>query len=125
MFCDMVGFTSLSDRLSPEEVYSIADEVFEMLIHKVSEVPTTGVYYPTCVARHMGAAAAALLGRPDVALAHYQAALEMANEVSTVSEQWTISKQGCIILPLVDMGKARSRLVNLGGKSWQEKQRVE
>ncbi len=35
MFCDLVGFTSLSDRLGPEEVYSIMDEVFEILIHRV------------------------------------------------------------------------------------------
>ena len=35
MFCDIVGFTSLSDRLGPEEVYSIMDEVFEILIHRV------------------------------------------------------------------------------------------
>ncbi len=35
MFCDLVGFSSLSDRLGPEQVYSIMDEVFEILIHRV------------------------------------------------------------------------------------------
>jgi class 3 adenylate cyclase len=35
MFCDLVGFTSISDRFGPEEVYSIMDEVFEILIHRV------------------------------------------------------------------------------------------
>jgi len=37
MFCDAEGFTSLSERLGPERVYSIMDEVFETLIHKVHE----------------------------------------------------------------------------------------
>jgi DNA-binding CsgD family transcriptional regulator len=38
---------------------------------------TTGVRLPTCIARHLRAAAA-LLGRRDEARAHYQAALEVA-----------------------------------------------
>jgi DNA-binding NarL/FixJ family response regulator len=38
---------------------------------------TTGVRLPTCIARHLGAAAA-LLGRRDEARRHYQAALELA-----------------------------------------------
>jgi class 3 adenylate cyclase len=53
MFCDMVGFTTLSDRITPEEVYSIADEVFEILIHKVHEyegtvnkMPFQGIDWP-------------------------------------------------------------------------------
>jgi len=37
MFCDMEGFTTLSEILSAEKVYSIMDEVFETLIHKVNE----------------------------------------------------------------------------------------
>jgi class 3 adenylate cyclase/tetratricopeptide (TPR) repeat protein len=35
MFCDMQGFTALSERLGAEEVYSVMDEVYELLIHKV------------------------------------------------------------------------------------------
>ena len=35
MFCDIADFASLSDRLPPDEVYSITDEVLEILIHKV------------------------------------------------------------------------------------------
>jgi len=38
---------------------------------------TTGIRLPTCISRHLGAAAA-LLGRPDDALAHYQDALGLA-----------------------------------------------
>ena len=37
MFCDMEGFTALSEKLGPEEVYSIMDEVYEILIHKVHD----------------------------------------------------------------------------------------
>jgi len=41
---------------------------------------TTGVRLPTCIARHLGAACA-LLGRPDDALAHYRAALDLATAI--------------------------------------------
>jgi len=34
MFCDMEGFTGLSEKIDPEEVYSIMDQVYEILIHK-------------------------------------------------------------------------------------------
>ena len=37
MFCDMEGFTSLSEKLGPEEVYAIMDQVYEILIHKVHD----------------------------------------------------------------------------------------
>jgi hypothetical protein len=33
MFCDMEGFTPLSEKLGPEEAYSIIDQVYEILIH--------------------------------------------------------------------------------------------
>jgi class 3 adenylate cyclase/tetratricopeptide (TPR) repeat protein len=35
MFCDMEGFTPLTERLGPEEAYGIMDQVYEILIHKV------------------------------------------------------------------------------------------
>jgi class 3 adenylate cyclase/tetratricopeptide (TPR) repeat protein len=35
MFCDMEGFTQLSEKLGPEEAYTIMDQVYEILIHKV------------------------------------------------------------------------------------------
>jgi class 3 adenylate cyclase len=31
MFCDMEGFTSLSNKLEPEEAYSIIVKVYEIL----------------------------------------------------------------------------------------------
>ena len=45
-----------------------------------TEMLTTGFYYITCIARHLGAAAA-LLGRPDEARGYYQTALEVCREM--------------------------------------------
>jgi class 3 adenylate cyclase/tetratricopeptide (TPR) repeat protein len=41
MFCDMQGFTALSERLGPEDVYSIMDQVYEIMIRKVHEFEGT------------------------------------------------------------------------------------
>ena len=37
MFCDMEGFTLLSEKLGPEDAYSVMDQVYEILIHKVHD----------------------------------------------------------------------------------------
>jgi class 3 adenylate cyclase len=37
MFCDMRGFTPLTEKLGPETTFSLMDQVFEILIHKVHE----------------------------------------------------------------------------------------
>jgi class 3 adenylate cyclase len=41
MFCDMEGFTRLSESLGPEEAYAIMDKVYEILIHKVHDYEGT------------------------------------------------------------------------------------
>ena len=41
MFCDMEGFTNLSERLGPEEAYRVMDQVYEILIHKVHDYEGT------------------------------------------------------------------------------------
>jgi len=41
MFCDMVGFTPLVEKIGPEEAYSIMDQVYEILIHKVRDYDGT------------------------------------------------------------------------------------
>jgi class 3 adenylate cyclase/tetratricopeptide (TPR) repeat protein len=41
MFCDMEGFTTLVERLGPEEAYSIMDQIYEILIHKVHDYEGT------------------------------------------------------------------------------------
>jgi class 3 adenylate cyclase len=37
LFCDLVGFTSMSEKLGPEYSYSTMDQVLEILIHKVHD----------------------------------------------------------------------------------------
>jgi class 3 adenylate cyclase len=41
MFCDMEGFTALSEKLGIEEAYSIMDQIYEILIHKVHDYEGT------------------------------------------------------------------------------------
>ncbi|MBC2713831.1 MAG: AAA family ATPase [Desulfobacteraceae bacterium] len=41
MFCDLKGFTSISEKLGPEKMYSIMDQVYEILIHKVQDYEGT------------------------------------------------------------------------------------
>jgi class 3 adenylate cyclase/tetratricopeptide (TPR) repeat protein len=41
MFCDMEGFTTLTEKLGSEEVYSMMDQVYEILIHKVHDYEGT------------------------------------------------------------------------------------
>ena len=41
MFCDMEGFTSLTEKLGSEEMYSVMDQVYEILIHKVHDYEGT------------------------------------------------------------------------------------
>ncbi|UCF85603.1 MAG: AAA family ATPase, partial [Desulfobacteraceae bacterium] len=41
MFCDLEGFTQLSERLGPEDAYTIMDQVYEILIHKVHDYEGT------------------------------------------------------------------------------------
>jgi class 3 adenylate cyclase/tetratricopeptide (TPR) repeat protein len=41
MFCDLEGFTPLTERLGPEESYGVMDQVYEILIHKVHDYEGT------------------------------------------------------------------------------------
>jgi class 3 adenylate cyclase len=41
MFCDMEGFTPLVENLGSEKAYSVMDEVYEILIHKVHDYEGT------------------------------------------------------------------------------------
>jgi len=57
MFCDIHGFTTLSEKLDHEKVYSIMDEAFETLIHKVID-------YGGTVNKMTGDGIMALFGAP-------------------------------------------------------------
>jgi len=41
MFCDMEGYTALTEKVGSEQMYSIMDEVYEILIHKVHDYEGT------------------------------------------------------------------------------------
>jgi class 3 adenylate cyclase len=41
MFCDLEGFTQLSEKLGPEDAYAIMDQIYEILIHKVHDYEGT------------------------------------------------------------------------------------
>jgi hypothetical protein len=62
MFCDMEGFTALSEKLGPEEMYGLMDQVYEILIHKVHD-------YERTVNELTGDGVMALFGAP-IALGH-------------------------------------------------------
>ena len=57
MFCDMVGFTALSERFDPEDIYPIMDKIFEILIRKVHD-------YEGMVNKMTGDGIMALFGAP-------------------------------------------------------------
>jgi class 3 adenylate cyclase/tetratricopeptide (TPR) repeat protein len=88
MFCDIVGFTYLSDRLGPEEVYSIMDEVFEILIHRVHN-------YGGTVNKMTGMMA--LFGAPiaveDAPQRAIRAALSIHREIARLSERLKRQKE--------------------------------
>jgi len=41
LFCDMEGFSALSEKLGPEEAFTTMDQVYEILIHKVHDYEGT------------------------------------------------------------------------------------
>jgi len=41
MFCDMEGFTPLTEKLGPDDAYNIIDQIYEILIHKVHDFEGT------------------------------------------------------------------------------------
>ena len=41
LFCDLAGYTPLTEKLGPEEAYGLMDRVFEILIHKIHDFEGT------------------------------------------------------------------------------------
>jgi len=84
MFCDMVGFTPLSERLGREKIYSIMDEIFEILIHKVLD-------YGGTVNKMTGDGIMALFGAPraleDAPQWAIRSALAIHREIARFSER--------------------------------------
>ena len=84
MFCDMEGFTSLSERLGPEEAYDIVDQVYELLIHKVHD-------YEGTVNEMTGDGIVALFGAPialeDAPQRAIRSSLAIHRELSKFSDK--------------------------------------
>jgi len=89
MFCDMEGFTHLSERLGPEEAYSIMDEVYEFLIHKVHD-------YEGTVNEMTGDGIMALFGAPialeDAPQRAIRSAFAIHREMTRFSERMKAKK---------------------------------
>jgi class 3 adenylate cyclase/tetratricopeptide (TPR) repeat protein len=84
MFCDMEGFTSLSERFGPEEAYTTMDQVYEILIHKVHD-------YEGTVNEMTGDGIMALFGAPialeDAPQRAIRSAMAIHREMAKFSER--------------------------------------
>ena len=84
MFCDMEGFTALTEKLGSEEMYSIMDQVYEILIHKVHD-------YEGTVNELTGDGIMALFGAPialeDAPQRAIRSALAIHREMSKFSDK--------------------------------------
>jgi adenylate cyclase len=85
LFADLCGYTSLSERLDPEEVRAFQDALFDSLGQAITR-------YGGFVAKYLGDAVLALFGAP---LAHeddperaLEAALDMLRRATVLSDQW-------------------------------------
>jgi class 3 adenylate cyclase/tetratricopeptide (TPR) repeat protein len=84
MFCDMEGFTPLSELLGIEDAYSIIDQVYEILIHKVHD-------YEGTVNEMTGDGIMALFGAPvaleDAPQRAIRSSLAIHREMAKFSDQ--------------------------------------
>jgi class 3 adenylate cyclase len=84
LFCDMVGFTTLSERIGPDDAYGIMDKVYEILIHKVHD-------YEGTVNEMTGDGVMALFGAPiameDAPQRAIRSALAIHQEVAKFNDR--------------------------------------
>jgi len=97
MFCDMAGFTPLSELLGIEEAYAIMDQVYEILIHKVHD-------YEGTVNEMTGDGIMALFGAPvaleDAPQRAIRSSLAIHREMAKFSDQLRQEKKD---VPLIKM----------------------
>jgi class 3 adenylate cyclase/tetratricopeptide (TPR) repeat protein len=90
MFCDMKGFTHLSEKLDPEDAYTIMDAVYEILIHKVHD-------YEGTVNEMIGDGIMALFGAPialeDAAQRAIRSSLSIHREMAKFSDKLKQEKE--------------------------------
>jgi class 3 adenylate cyclase/tetratricopeptide (TPR) repeat protein len=90
MFCDMEGYTSLTEKLGSEQMYSFMDEVYEILIHKVHD-------YEGTVNELTGDGIMALFGAPialeDAPQRAIRSALAIHREITGFSDRMKQEKE--------------------------------
>jgi len=95
LFCDMEGFTALSERLGPEEAYSVMDQIYEILIHKVHD-------YEGTVNEMTGDGIMALFGAPialeDAPQRAIRSAYAIHREMTRFSDRIKQEREG--VLPI-------------------------
>ena len=87
MFCDMVNFSLLVDRLGPEEAYYIMDQIYEILIHTVHE-------YEGIVNEMTGDGIMALFGAPIALEDAPHRALLAALSINHKIDRFSVSQKG-------------------------------
>jgi class 3 adenylate cyclase/tetratricopeptide (TPR) repeat protein len=94
MFCDIEGFSQIAEKLGPEKVYSLMDEVFEILIHKVHE-------YGGTVNEMTGDGIIALFGAPialeDAPQRAIRSALAIQRDIARFSDHKKTEIDGIIV----------------------------
>jgi adenylate cyclase len=96
MFCDIRGFTTLSERMEPVQLQALLNTLFSRLTHVIREQRgTIDKYMGDCVMAFWGAPVAA----PDHAHLAVQAALDMVQAVHAVNTEH--QAQG---LPVIGVG---------------------
>jgi class 3 adenylate cyclase/tetratricopeptide (TPR) repeat protein len=97
MFCDMVGFTALVEKLGPEEAYGIMDQVYELLIHKVHD-------YEGTVNEMTGDGIMALFGAPialeDAPQRAIRSAMAIHREMARFSDKIKEEGEGALALKM-------------------------
>jgi class 3 adenylate cyclase/tetratricopeptide (TPR) repeat protein len=95
MFCDMEGFTQLSDKLGPEDAYNIMDQVYEILIHKVHD-------YEGTVNEMTGDGIMALFGAPvaleDAPQRAIRSSLSIHREIAKFNDRMKQEKENILQL---------------------------
>jgi GGDEF domain-containing protein len=90
MFCDLVGFTSISEKLGHEEVYALIDRIMEILIHQVHA-------YEGTVNKMTGDGIMALFGAPiameDAPQRALRSALAISREMNQYAEKGRRGKE--------------------------------
>ena len=91
MFCDLERFTQLSENIGPENTYTIMDQVYEILIHKVHE-------YEGTVNEMTGDGIMALFGAPialeDAPQRAIRSAMAIHREIAKFSDGIKKEKEG-------------------------------